>query len=476
MRWSALELLLPNGAADGTLVLGDGGPQALAPRPSDQRASGEMVDLVIVAPSRSQRRDARWAEEAASTAAARLSGVGIAYVVPGGATRLRRALVAAGLQHAATLLNVPDAVHPRYLVPVGTVAERYALTGGIPINRGKRLIAVGLGTRGRAVCGPTGTVHRRDATVPLAAWLFDPEQWNRRHGSVLIAAQEGAQGAIVYRFGGRPDPEVVAKVSPGAAAELDALRSVAPGARVAGVRTPVTIGSGRLGTVPYALLSFLGGRRAADLVGRGEIEARQLQTWIAEWLERWNRACSRIRPINPGDLERFLFGPASRAAVDDAYLAFLKSLGERAVGRRCAFVPAHGDLTLANLLVDDQNRLGVIDWEHATEEGLPLTDFLYAGVDAVAARSRYADRPAAFTTCFGVEGAEQSLLEQVGRRLAAALGLDDVVQALCFHACWLHHAANESDRSKDSGRTPFVTILETIARTPERFGVARTVQ
>ena len=156
MRSSPLELLLPDGVADGTLVLGDGCPQALAPRRSDRRASDETVDLVIVAPSRSQRRDARWAEQAASTAAARLSGVGIAYVVPGGATRLRRALVAAGLQHAATLLNVPDTVHPRYLVPVGTVAERYALAGGIPINRGKRLIALGLGARGRAVCGPDG--------------------------------------------------------------------------------------------------------------------------------------------------------------------------------------------------------------------------------------------------------------------------------------------------------------------------------
>ena len=201
------------------------------------------------------------------------AGVGIAYVVPGGATRLRRALVSAGLQRAAMLLNVPDAVHPRYLVPVGTVAERGALTGGIPINRRKRLIALGLGTRGRAVLVRRGLVHRRDLTVPLAAWLFDPEQLNRRQGSVLIAAQEEAQGAILYRFGGQPDPEVVGKVSPGAAAELDALRSVAPGAGAAGVHTPATIGAGCLGTLPYVVLSFLGGRRAAELVGRGEIEA-----------------------------------------------------------------------------------------------------------------------------------------------------------------------------------------------------------
>ena len=461
MPCSPLELLLPDGAADGTLVLGDDCPPALAP----QDAGRETVDLVILAPSRSQRRDARWAGHAASTTAARLSRTGIAYLVPGNAGRIRRALVAAGLQHAATLFNVPDVNRPRYLVPVGTVAERYALAGGIPASRPKRLLATGLGARGRASFGPTGAVHRREAGVPLAAWLLGADA----AGSVLVAPQSGGRGAILYRFGDRPGPEAIAKVSPGADDELRALRLVVPGAREAGVRTPLPVASGRLGSMPYAILSFVEGSRAADLVARGQIRTDELQRRIADWLERWHRACSSVRPLTPDALERFVLAPAARAAVDGPYLDFLHSLCERAAGRSCPFVPVHRDLTLANILVDERSGLGVVDWEHATDDGLPLTDLLYAGVDAVAARRRYADRPAAFAGCFGLD-VSPSPLERLRSRLASALELDEVVQRLCFHACWLHHAANESDRSTGSSRGPFLTILATIASTPERFG------
>ena len=467
MPCSPLELLLPDGAADGTLVLGDDCPPALAP----QDAGRETVDLVILAPSRSQRRDARWAGHAASTTAARLSRTGIAYLVPGNAGRIRRALVAAGLQHAATLLNVPDVNRPRYLVPVGTVAERYALAGGIPASRPKRLLATGLGARGRASFGPTGAVHRREAGVPLASWLLGADA----AGSVLVAAQADGRGAILYRFGDRPGPEAIAKVSPGTDDELRALRLVAPGARDAGARTPLPVASGRLGSMPYAILSFVEGSRAADLVARGQIRTDEIQGRIADWLERWHRACSSVRPLMADDLERFVLAPAARAAVDGPYLDFLHALCGRAAGRSCPFVPVHGDLTLANVLVDERSGLGVVDWEHATEDGLPLTDLLYAGVDAVAARRRYADRPAAFGACSGLDG-PPSPLEQLRRRLASALELDEVVQRLCFHACWLHHAANESDRSTGPSRGHFVTILETIARAPERYGLPQAAR
>ena len=170
-----------------------------------------------------------------------------------------------------------------------------------------------------------------------------------------------------------------------------------------------------------------------------------------------------------------MLAPAARAAVDGPYLDFLHALCGRAAGRSCPFVPVHGDLTLANVLVDERSGLGVVDWEHATDDGLPVTDLLYAGVDAVAARRRYADRPAAFAACFELDG-PPSPLEQHRRRLASALELDEVVQRLCFHACWLHHAANESGRSTGSRRGPFVTILETIARAPERYGLPQAAR
>jgi hypothetical protein len=53
--------------------------------------------------------------------------------------------------------------------------------------------------------------------------------------------------------------------------------------------------------------------------------------------------------------------------------------------------------------------------------------------------------------------------------LANALELDPVVQEVCFHACWLHHAVNEASREADPGAAPFRSILATVADDPERF-------
>jgi aminoglycoside phosphotransferase (APT) family kinase protein len=464
--------LLPEGAATGAVVLGDGCPAVLA-SPKDPGGS-DTVDLVIVAPSRSQRRDPRWTRDAAAITISRLSRAGFAYVVPGGARRLRRALVAAGLPHAATLLHVPDEARPRYLVPVGTDAERWALADGIAMRRRNRLLASVLGARGRSAFGPTGAIHRRDPESPLATWLQSAGGSGRSWGSTIVALPHSGSGAILYRFAaGGQAPDAVAKLTPGAGAELEALRRIAPRAGDAGARVPVVLESGHVGSTEFVLESVVGGRSAAAMVATGKLPAEELQDLLASWLETWNRSSARERPIDRDDVERFLLGPASRAAVNGRQLAFLRQLGARALGRSCPFVAVHGDLTLANVLVDDNGALGVVDWEHSSEESLPLTDLLYAGVDAAAAQGRYADRPGAFGACCTLDDGEVSPLQRLVRRSAAALGLDEVVQALCFHACWLHHAANETDRSTGSARGPFVTILETMASTPERFGLPR---
>jgi hypothetical protein len=448
----------------------------LAPSRPESDVSGGTVDLVILAPSRTQRRDRRWVRQAADTAASRLSQTGIAYVVPGSAIRLRRALVAEGLRSTETVLHIPDVSRTRYLVPLGTAAERWALAGGIAINRRKRLLAAGLGRRGRAAVGPTGAIHRRDPGHSLATWLFGLGGADPASGSAIVALPHAeTDGAILFRFpGDRQDPDAVAKLTPGAGDELRALREIAPSAGDAGARVPRVLASRELGSMQLVLESVVSGRPAANLVAAGGIGTEEVQRRLADWLEAWNRSRARVRPINQADVARFVLAPASRAAVKGRYLEFLQDLGARAIDRECSFVPSHGDLTLANVLVDDYGPLGVVDWEHAREESLPLTDLLYAGVDTVAARCRYADRPGAFKACFMPGGEHAQSLVRLRRRSATALGLDEVVQTVCFHACWLQHAANEADRSSTKG--PFVTILDTIGSAPELFGASRPVQ
>ena len=93
----------------------------------------------------------------------------------------------------------------------------------------------------------------------------------------------------------------------------------------------------------------------------------------------------------------------------------------------------------------------------------------------MAAEDAYADRAAAFTSCFAPDGAHAAGVKTLLRRLATSLAVDSSLQELCFHACWLHHAANETRRSP-AYPGPFMTILRTIAADGARFFVSGTTR
>jgi hypothetical protein len=474
---SPIELLLPNGFAERAIVLGDACPGAFAPASSEQTADGTPVDLVLLAPSTDERRDSTWVRRAVHTAVSRLASSGIAYVVPSSAIGLRRALAAGGLRSAETLLHIPDLAQSRYVVPVGTAAERYALSGQLPMKRVKRFAAAALlHSRRLATLGPTGIVLRPNSMVPLAGWLWELEGAQCPAGSVLVRAGGTAGGSVLHRFAANEkEPNAVAKVSRNATAEVHALQKIAPSAARAGARIPTVLYAGALASVPLVLQSAVSGRNAALLVERKRLAARDIQERIAAWLARWGRSSAQVRELTQADLERFVLAPAielaPRATGRGPYLEYLRVLCSRALGARCPFVPSHGDLTVANIVVDDGPELGIVDWEAGSEDSLPLMDFFYAAADAAAATQAYSDRPGAVASCFAAGGAHASFVAGLRLRLAEALGVADIVQEMCFHACWLHHATNDAARSARSYAGPFVTILQTIASDPERYSL-----
>jgi phosphotransferase family enzyme len=269
----------------------------------------------------------------------------------------------------------------------------------------------------------------------------------------------------------------VAKISPHANDELHALLRIAPAAASAGAQVPKVLFSGELGSVPLVLQSALSGRNAALLIEQKRLPAGDLQERIATWLERWGRASAQVRELSNKDLEHFVLSPAIELAIEHGpYLDYLRALCSRAVGMKCPFVASHGDLTAANVLLDEYGDLGIADWEAASQDSLPLMDFFYAAADALAAAQGYADRPGAVAACFAADGERASYLNDVRRRLAGALGVDDVVQEVCFHACWLHHAANEARRSAASDGGPFAAILRALVSGPERFRLVAPVR
>jgi phosphotransferase family enzyme len=473
---SPLELLLPEGFARAALVLGGACPGVLSP--SAEAAPGDgPVDLVVVAPTTAERRNPAWVSRAAGAAASRLSPDGIVYVVPARARSLRRALTALGLRHAETMLHIPDVARSRHLVPIGTVAGRYALSGRLDMKALKRFAASAAVRSSRlSELGPTGIVLRRVPAAPLAGWLFELDAPSARPDSVMLTSRRAwSGGTVLHRFvEGDPDPDAVAKVSPQAPDERHGLLDVAPGAARAGVRVPEILWCGRLGPADALVQSALTGTGAKRLLELGRLDPGDLYARLGGWLERWSRDAGRTRLLGRADVDRFVLSPARRlAGANRAYLDYLEALCARAVGSNCSFVPTHGDLTATNVLVDRDHGLGILDWEEAAEDGLPLTDFLYAATDTVAAAAGYRDRVQAFRSCFASGGVHTALVEELRSRLARALEIDDTVQEICFHACWLHHASNEHARSAGSLSGPFMTIVQVIADDPDRVGIPR---
>jgi aminoglycoside phosphotransferase len=456
-------------------VLGGACPSVLSPSTAAV-SDGDSVDLIVFAPTRDERQDRTWVNSAAAAAALRLSPDGIVYLVPAQARRLHESLVAAGLQVAETLLHLPDLPASRHVVPVGTAAERYVLSGRLGMAGAKRLAAsLALRSSWLSAFGPTGTVLCPDPTTPLAAWLFALDQAPARAGSVLLTSRRATSGGnVLHRFvEGRQEPDAVAKVSRRAGDERLRLMDIAPGAARAGARVPQVLWSGELGPAEALVQSALPGVSAAGLLERGRLDPRDLVTRVSRLLERWNRAEARPRTLADADLDRFVLAPATRLAADrPRYLDYLRRLCARAAGSRCSFVPCHGDLTATNVLVDRDDHLGILDWEEGSAEGLPLTDFFYAAADAVAAIDGYAGRPQAARACFSLDGDRAPFVRQLTQDLAAALDLEAAVQEVCFHACWLHHAWNEEHRGSDPAERPFRAIVTAVANDPVSFSTA----
>lgn len=471
---SPIELLLPSGFAETALVLGDACPDALAPSAPEPGSGETAVDLIIVAPSQAQKQDPRWVEETARRTALRLAAAGIAYVLPASARAVRRALHSHELQRNEMLLHVPDTERSHHVVPLGTAAAHYALSGQVRMKSSKRVAARALlHSRWLADRAPTGLVFRREASAPLASWLTDLDPPSA--GASTLVSRRSDGGAVLLRFpANEPRPDAVAKVSRHAARELDALRMLAPAAARAGVRVPDVIFSGTLNGRPWVLQSAVAGNIAARMLEQRRLTPGELHELLAEWLVRWGRLSRRERPIRRAELERLVLSPAARLLPDQSgYRQHLSALCAQAVGLRCPFVANHGDLTTSNILIDETLGLGVVDWEEASAEALPLTDYFYATADAVAAVGGYTDRPRAFVLCFGIDGEHTQNVRRLTHRVADALDVDDRLREICFHACWLHHADNEASRRDGNGVGAFASILRRVAAEPERFAPTR---
>jgi hypothetical protein len=474
-----LELLLPEGQAARVLGIGSQAPAWLESRPES-----EPADLVIVAPGPEEAGRPERVGQAIDRAAAAATPQGLLYLMlpprtrRGAISRLR----ALGYGALTPFVHHPGFARTEHLVPADRASLRRWLDSGegaSPVRR--RAAAAALAVPGAerlavAILPQLGLAAARAESPALFGWLARAS----RNGVVrarVRAKWRGARGgAVVTGLDGAGAPTVVAKIALGgedaemrSAREAERLARLGPTARQAGALVPTATLAQLPGGWPVLLMAPMRGESAASLIGRKAQPPEAVIAGLAEWLVRWNRATQVPGHLDAEWIERRLVAPATALSgeLPDAYLAWLRGEAESAMGESLPAIATHGDLTMTNVLLDG-GSLAVVDWEAAEESGTPLRDLLYAGVDAMAARTGYRDRPADFERCFPAGGTAAGPLAAGLERLRRQAGLGDAATTLCVHACWLQHAADERSKRGPGDARPFLAIVRTLAERAAR--------
>jgi hypothetical protein len=469
----ALLAMLPPDGATRIEVLGGHGPFV----PAGRSGSDTDLDLLVVWPGRRETwTRAFWRRTA--LAGQRLGADGVAYVVAAPAVRslICAVLSRTGLTQSEHLLHRPTLHAPARLLPLhgqpgGRAAVAGALASGSRLQRRAARAAAlpGLAAIVGRLAPSVGVALRRPGARALGAWLFTdgtgPGPLSLRVGPRGLAAGIVAVG---WPASGTT-PSCIAKLAvddaDGLTREAASLRALGPAVTAAGARSPRVVAERSVGRSAALILEVLPGTPANQLLRGHPERVGPVLHALAAWLTRWHRATAAPATLNRRRLETVLLEPASELSASmhggSAYERRLAALARKAQGELMPVVATHADLTMMNVLWS-HTGLGIVDWETANAEGLPLTDLLYAAVDAVYVAGA-PDRASAFADCFAPSGRHRHLAKLLCGRLCAAVGLSQLAAGVALHACFLHHALNELRREPDRSRS-FLATLERLAQ------------
>lgn len=479
---SLLELFLPDGAARRSAIIGSNCPPILSPPGCSETT--ENAELIVLAPTLAECRTRGWLEDAVQSLSGRLGADGLAYVLAPALWRfkIRNLLGDRGLSIEQAILHVPDQRLSRFLIPLDARPAQYAASKLLSLSLGKHLLAVfgvcllRFDRLFKCLLPSAGLLVRRPGSRPIFEWLF--RLCSATNGNVVIAtSSRGKDGSIVlHAFPGRTErATVVAKLTMKSTesliAEAATLRRLEPIASAAGAQIPRVLSLEHVNGHPVLLQTGLCGQSVAALLASRANRLVGILERLVSWLESWNRSTLTAMPLDIALGEREIVASAGLVTAQlDAgseYQNWLRTRCHTVMDRTIPLVTTHNDLTMWNLLLTKQRQLGVVDWEAAREKDLPLVDFFYAIADAVTIAHGFADRSRALEACFVVGGAYERGTRQLLMRLRRVVRMSDDMVEVCFHACWLRHAANECKTAGSSDPRPFLKIVEwlTVNRT-----------
>ena len=481
-RNSLLELLHPDGNTSTSFVLGGNCPQNLFPELSIQ--TEQEIELFLLAPTTTECLSEGWLESAAKLVNQRLSDDGVCYMLVPPPWRLRtiRLLSQENLATDSAFWHFPNWATSSYLVPLQRAPAQFALEEIVSAPVWKRLLAKSIFryTQSYKLMSiswkSVGISIRRPGARPLFQWLFDRDQdqtdpetaivrksWRQSHGAEILYCFTGP--------GTRPSAIVktasAKNTSVGLDREAKVLETLSAGLRTAGVEVPQILRKEQTDQRTSLFLSPVRGRSASDLLRSNPELFFPILAKIVDWLERWHAATTSVRALDAVQLEQDIFNPIERLAPllqnAQGYRNWLSERIQTALETPFSFVATHNDLTMANVLVHDQDELGVVDWETGMAESWPLVDFYYAVTDAVRLAHGHTSWLGAFKACYQPDGPYARDVECWAERLRSAIGVSSGFSELCFHACWLHHASNEHEVSHPGDPRPFLEIVQWLA-------------
>lgn len=403
------------------------------------------------------------------------------HPLAGGIGRVERALKTAGFSNVTCYRPWPPTATPLYWIPLGApgaaayVRSRRRLRGG----RVRRFIA-GLRQRARDLLlgrpgSPICAIARRptdsaSCDLDFPAWLMEGwPDWGlgpspERLSMLLVTGgPRSVSKAVLLGFAEPgPVPQIAVKAPRLDAAAEGVRREGAVLARLGERRTvpgiPRLLFRREVEGIPLVGESALVGRPLENLLG-----ARSLRAWslrVTDWLAalavgEQERSAARWRDtiVEPA-LARFTdqFG----RVADPGLLRDSEEI-VRAIGALPA-VPEQRDFGPWNLLVTPRGDLGVLDWESAEAEGLPLLDLLYFLAYASFSVDRAHDRDAralSYRRSLDASTPTGAVRRECVARYMDALGLEAGQLGPLRVLLWMVHAPSDfRHAAADAGGLP----------------------
>jgi Phosphotransferase enzyme family len=384
---------------------------------------------------------------------------------PGGASRARRRLAAAGFLDAEVYWPGPLPWRlPQFWLPLGSAAaERVLLRSRPPRSALQRLVRVLWRCAARAgLLAPAIAIGRLPAgeeattTAPPGAWLLLTGGHRAINKAVGLRVGEGGEVLNVAKHARVPEAEL-GLANEGRLLEIVAERR--PG--LGGV--PRLLSRSRRGGLLSILETPIGGDRLLESLG--EDSFRRSALTVTEWLVQLAGA-GEPRPAAEWR-ERLVEEPLRR--FEQSFGPALPELGARMRGALASLpelplVVEHRDCSPWNVILSRRGDPALLDWESAEPEGLPLMDLVYFLANCAFVLDRALENGTtrrSYANLLDPTSARGAVAAECFAAYAAGVGLDPGCAGPLRLLCWLVHTRSEFDHldADGGGRAPSAAEL-----------------